>query len=365
MDCNDLDGTIYPGRQVQGNMPISTDYNCNGIFGINGTDYEKLFCANSGAIGIIGFGDSGTAHFSIPPAYLNASAITSSTYKNLLEVVSNEFDWPMRSTTTSFENARPGTPISSLYKYMVARNPCNHRDYQNIGVNGMRSGAALQLTQTISRKQILDKPVLLSYALIGNDVCNPHHTFDTMTTPAQFLNNTLTNLFALDKILPKGSHVYIVGLAQGSNLWDWLYNRLHPIGATYAEVYDYLNCFGINPCWGWMNSNATVRQYTEDLAMNLSAIYPQIVKQYQFQNFDLVYYDFPLLEISKRWQKMGGQNWQLIEPIDGFHPNQIAHALAADLMWERLQKEHPDWLGPVNPNSAQILKLFGNQGGYY
>jgi hypothetical protein len=50
--------------------------------------------------------------------------------------------------------------------------------------------------------------------------------------------------------------------------------------------------------------------------------------------------------------------------FDGFHPSQIVNSMGADFIYEWLQKEHPDVLGPVNPNNAEIERLFGNQGGY-
>lgn len=27
--------------------------------------------------------------------------------------------------------------------------------------------------------------------------------------------------------------------------------------------------------------------------------------------------------VAETWQKSGGEAWQLIEPVDGFHPNQV------------------------------------------
>jgi len=50
----------------------------------------------------------------------------------------------------------------------------------------------------------------------------------------------------------------------------------------------------------------------------------------------------------------------LIEPVDGFHPSQIAHSLAADWYWAKLQEMHPDWLGDENPNNGEIIKIFGD-----
>lgn len=29
------------------------------------------------------------------------------------------------------------------------------------------------------------------------------------------------------------------------------------------------------------------------------------------------------LSVIEDWQKRGGQPWQLIEPVDGFHPNEV------------------------------------------
>lgn len=97
--------------------------------------------------------------------------------------------------------------------------------------------------------QTLDHPVFLVLELIGNDVCSPHHDFDHFTTVADFEKNILAILEYLDTILPAGSHVLTMGLAQGSVLWDYMHARTHPIGTTYSNVYAYLNCLESNPCW--------------------------------------------------------------------------------------------------------------------
>jgi len=365
-DCNDIDYSIHPGVAVsQG--PDNIDWNCNGI---NGTDpktnipYEELLCGKSGQMGIIVVGDSFGAHFSIPPSYLNASEINSTTYSDLLYVLENEFDWPERSAFTGFEPNSTGVPIDSLYKRLRERNLCNHRDYQNVGVNGCRSGAmASDVIKSIARNTT-DIPVLLIYELIGNDVCNPHPDLGHMTTVTDFKASILESLQYLDTILPRGSHVVFIGLADGRVLWDNLYNRSHPIGVSYESVYNYLNCLEISPCWVWMNDNETIRDAGSQRAAELSAVYNDIIANYTFQSFDMVYYDFPFPEIDAVWQSMGGQTWQLIEPVDGFHPNQIAHSLIATYMWEQLSQSHPDFIGAVNPNNALIAQLFGDQGGY-
>jgi acyloxyacyl hydrolase len=55
---------------------------------------------------------------------------------------------------------------------------------------------------------------------------------------------------------------------------------------------------------------------------------------------------------------------ELIEPMDGFHPSGIAQSLIAEGLFEWLEKEYPDAVGPINPNNAKIDQLFGDQGGY-
>jgi len=45
----------------------------------------------------------------------------------------------------------------------------------------------------------------------------------------------------------------VSGLADGTVLYDALYNHTHPLNITYLSLYNYLNCFESSPCWGWMN----------------------------------------------------------------------------------------------------------------
>jgi hypothetical protein len=53
-----------------------------------------------------------------------------------------------------------------------------------------------------------------------------------------------------------------------------------------------------------------------------------------------------------------------IEPCDGFHPSQPLQQLYAGAVWDWLEKQHPDVLGPVNPFNEAIDTRFGTQGGY-
>jgi len=361
-DCDDFDDKIHPGRAVFEKEPY-IDYDCNGISGTDskGNSYEDIFCGSSGALGTILIGDSAGAHFSIPPSYFDPKLVNETTYSNLLSVLSDEFDWPFRSGYTGIQSG-----YNSIYQYMRERNKCNHRDYQNLGVNGARSSAVLGILGSMARNRTLDKPALIFFELVGNDVCNGHHTFDTMTTVEEFKKNILLSLNYLEETLPYGSHVVFVGLADGRILWDTLHNRSHPLGPTYSEVYDFLNCLQISPCWVWMNSNETVRNIGSERAAELSAVYSEIISNYSsvYKNFDMVYYDFPFKAIIPIWVKQGGQVWELIEASDGFHPSQIANGLMADWFWNRLIQDHPKIVGPTNPNNDLITQIFGNQGGY-
>jgi len=296
------------------------------------------------------------------------------TFQNILDpFLEDEFDWPQKNwagghTNNTYNGDIPG-PLDSIYLRMRQRNLCNHRDYQTLAVNGARSGSVYSgnITESLARHSTIDFPVLLFYALIGNDVCSGHHTFDTMTTPAEFEANVLESLKYLDSgILPMNSSVVFIGLANGSFLYEYLHGRQYPLSPeiTYKDVYDYLNCLHIAPCWVWMSSNETVRATGTKRAFELSAVYNKIISEYTFKHFEMAYYDFPAQQVEAIWKSMGGQFWQLIEPLDGFHPNQNFQALQARVIWEQLDKEYPHFLSPVNPNNAQIKQVFGDQGGY-
>jgi len=93
-------------------------------------------------------------------------------------------------------------------------------------------------------------------------------------------------------------------------------------------------------------------------------VYPEVIKNANYTNFDVLYYPFPLEEIANDWVAQGGQLWELIEPTDGFHPSQTTNALMGDLLYQKLLKDRPNWFGSVNPNNDNIKQTFGDQGGY-
>lgn len=110
-----------------------------------------------------------------------------------------------------------------------------------------------------------------------------------MTTPAQFQANVLRTLQYLDTVLPAGSHVAFLGLADGRVLWDTTSTQIHPLGMPYPDLYSSLACNGATPCWGWMNANATDRNMTSAIAAQLTATYATIIAQNSssFKNFDM------------------------------------------------------------------------------
>eukprot|EP01111_Echinosteliopsis_oligospora_P012278 TRINITY_DN4189_c0_g1_i1.p1 TRINITY_DN4189_c0_g1~~TRINITY_DN4189_c0_g1_i1.p1 ORF type:complete len:562 (-),score=115.93 TRINITY_DN4189_c0_g1_i1:86-1771(-) len=374
-DCNDLEDTIYPGRRVN-NFGDKIDHNCNGIFGTdeNGNAYEDLLCSDTDQLGYILLGDSAGAHFHIPPQWMTASMIDNTTYKDMIEILEDEMDWPEQSGSTGYMNesysGRPVGPVQSYYLQMRSRNLCMHRDYQNIALNGCRSSSmARDLIKTMARSQIYDQPVSLAYSLIGNDVCNGHYGTSHMTTQSEFYENVVTAMKYLDTMLPNGSHVSFIGLVDGRILYDSMSERYHPLGqlnqdVTYSSFYDYMNCLEISPCFGWMNSDEYWRNVTTERAMQLNEVYGWVIANNTFNNFDMTYFDTPLVEAKAKWEASGGQMWQLIEPVDGFHPNQYANALIATLIYDNVLANFSHLLPPINPNNAKIAELFGDQGGY-
>jgi acyloxyacyl hydrolase len=226
------------------------------------------------------------------------------------------------------------------------------------------------IMKSLSRDPQNDVPLLVFYSLVGNDVCNGHpDTLAHMTTVAEMYANVLTTLTYLDTVLPKGSHVVTTGLANGSYLYDLLHDHMHPFGRvgsplTYPQMYDYLSCLQISPCNGWLTSNSTLRDLTTQHAVDLSAAVRNASFTYQPRNYDIDYLDFPFDKVINEWVAQGGQPWQIIEGVDGFHINQYGHAIVSDILWAWLQTEKPQWLPPVNPHNADIESVFKDQGGY-
>ncbi|NXL60023.1 AOAH hydrolase, partial [Chordeiles acutipennis] len=375
-DCNDKNTTVYPGRRPD-NWDVNSDSNCNGIWGVDpkdGIPYEEKFCKGADSQGVVLLGDSAGAHFHIPPEWMTVTQMSAKSFANLPMAFTDELDWPQFSEITGFLNSTIGGWTDSLYLRLRRRNRCNHRDLQNISQNGMRTYSSINiaayLSFSLARNRLLDYPAIVIYATIGNDVCNGNRdTLAHMTTPKQMFSNVVQALRYLDSRLPNGSHVILTGLVDGRFLWDNLHDRYHPLGQlnrdiTYSQLYSFLDCLQVSPCSGWLTSNETLRNLTSERALQLSNVLKEIARSEKFANFDIFYMDFPLRQTAEEWQKMGGQPWQLIEPVDGFHPSQIAAALGTSVTWQKALREWPQVLGKENPFNDQIEAIFKDQGGH-
>ena len=373
-DCDDTNQDIYPGRHTVGDSKVDT--NCNGILGVDPDSnhtYETEWCLGTQQMGTIVLGDSASAHFHIPPSWLTSTEASPEAYKDLILVLENEFDWPMMSSSTGFMNSSWPTSITgkvdSSYLRLRELNLCNHRDYQNIAWNGARAGAmADEIAKAFARNKVNDNPVFLMLSLIGNDVCNGHPSMKDMTKPEDFYRHTLDTLKYVDQNVAPGSIVIGMGLVDGRVLYDILAERIHPIGSlhndvTYSDMYSYLNCLQISPCFGWLNSNETWRNRTTERAFQLNAAFKLVLANNTFENFKIFYIDPPLPEAIKTWKEEGRRPWELIEPVDGFHPSQAGDALTTELVFQILATLDGA-LPKLNPNNAKIRAKFGDQGGY-
>ncbi|NXK98763.1 AOAH hydrolase, partial [Formicarius rufipectus] len=372
-DCNDKNTTVYPGRRPD-NWDAKNDSNCNGIWGVDpkdGIPYEEKFCKGADSRGVVLLGDSAGAHFHIPPEWMTVTQMSAKSFANLPMAFSNELDWPQFSEITGFLNSTIGGWTDSLYLRLRKRNRCNHRDLQNISQNvHYHINISVYLSFSLARNQLLDNPAIVIYATIGNDVCNGNRdTLAHMTTPKEMLSNVVQALRYLDSRLPKGSHVILTGLVDGRFLWDNLHDRYHPLGqlnrdVTYSQIYSFLDCLQVSPCSGWLTPNETLRNLTSERALQLSNVLKEIARSEKFDNFDIFYMDFPLRQTAEEWHRMGGEPWQLIEPVDGFHPSQIAAALGTSITWQKVLHEWPQVLGKENPFNEQIEAIFKDQGGH-
>jgi len=334
-----------------------------------------MWCKGQDTRGITILGDSAAAHFNIPPSYLRHQKWS---LKGLVPFAEDEADWPQCSWATGYVNSSDclpsALPMKSIYQRLRNHNLCSHRDFANIGVNGARTGAMMPdghgggIIESFQRDQQHDNPVVTVFALIGNDVCNGHlpDTIAHMTTPAEFHTNVIASLEYLDTVLPSGSTVIIIPLVDGRVLWDIMHEQIHPLGVPYPDVYGFLNCYTTNPCSGWLNSNATLRNATTARAQELNAVYSTIVaaNATAYKHFNIVYENLSWETFIQTYVSDGGNAVDIIAQIDGFHPSQTGHQLMAYNVWKLLKEKHPEVIGKPNPNNAAILAKFGDQGGY-
>lgn len=58
-------------------------------------------------------------------------------------------------------------------------------------------------------------------------------------------------------------------------------------------------------------------------ATELTHMMKYLAMNYKSKKLSLSFVPNPLSEVLKSWSERGGEVWQLFEPIDGFHPNQV------------------------------------------
>ena len=93
---------MYPGCHTTDNALLDT--NCNGIYGVDPDSretYETLWCNETGQMGTVVLGDSAGAYFHVPPSWLMSTNLSIDTFKDLLFILENEFDWLMMSSNTA------------------------------------------------------------------------------------------------------------------------------------------------------------------------------------------------------------------------------------------------------------------------
>ena len=71
-----------------------------------------------------------------------------------------------------------------------------------------------------------------------------------------------------------------------------------------------------------------------------------------------------VFNLFQEWKAEGGEVYELIEQVDGFHPNLKAERLAAKALWKTLESNISHVLGKINPYNFLIEAVFGDQGGY-
>jgi hypothetical protein len=117
---------------------------------------------------------------------------------------------------------------------------------------------------------------------------------------------------------------------------------------------------------GWLNTNATWRDITSQRAASLTAVYDSIIaaNASSYSHFDMYRLQVDFVALINEYVANGGTAFDVVEPVDGFHPSQTGNYLLADVVFKDLQANRPGWLPSENPFNAQIEAIFGDPGGY-
>ena len=114
-----------------------------------------------------------------------------------------------------------------------------------------------------------------------------------------------------------------------------------------------------------MTKNETLRDFTSERAYNLSMVARVIANTIEYENFDMQYHDFDINLAMDLHESRGGERWELIEAVDGFHPSQTSMVLTTEIFWNLMMEENPHIVGEVNPHNDEIAKLQEDAWGIY
>jgi acyloxyacyl hydrolase len=89
------------------------------------------------------------------------------------------------------------------------------------------------------------------------------------------------------------------------------------------ELYGFMTCQDVTPCWGWLNNNATWRNATQTRADQLSETLSELSSESQYSHIDVHYMRLDFDFLIHEWTKRGGVLRDTVEPADGFHPSQV------------------------------------------
>ena len=163
--------------------------------------------------------------------------------------------------------------------------------------------------------------------------------------------------------MPKGTKVVLIGLVDGRILYESMYDRIHPLGSTnndltYETFYDYLNCLEISPCAGWLTSNETARNENSATAAAMTSKLPLIIEETRakLNNIEVFYLGDVINDAIKYFLALGVKGYDIIEPSDGFHPNQLGQSFFAQYIWNATV--NAGIIPPANPNNDAIRARF-------
>lgn len=105
-----------------------------------------------------------------------------------------------------------------------------------------------------------------------------------------------------------------------------------------------------------MNTDPEIRAKTQERAEELNDVYEKILADTTWNNFDTMWHRDIVSWILENLPA-DKEPWQIIEAVDGFHPNLTGNKILAELMWEKINNEHPEWIGPRNPYNSLLEQM--------